>query len=77
MKTPKDLTREELVACLTEVQQAMYLIHDSTLHGFQWDPDKERNPDTTAEVSLALWNRGLTPGELTPLLRPILEEDDS
>jgi hypothetical protein len=60
---PSNLSKEQLVAIVEQVQAILYQDEDANGEAI-WTPDKEWDSDTTTEISQALNRRGLRPAEV-------------
>ncbi len=70
MRKPSQLTRNELVAIVDALQQALYLDADPEL-GMAWNPNKAWDgADICGELTGALASFGLAPERLTTFDRP-------
>jgi hypothetical protein len=65
MKTPEELSREELVQIVGGVQQVLWLDHVEG-QGFCFVPDKEWESDTIEHVAQVLADHDLRPSGTTP-----------
>ena len=61
--TPSNLSKEQLVAIVEQIQSIMYEEEDANGEAI-WNPDKEWDSDTTTEISQTLNRRGLRPAEV-------------
>jgi len=64
MKKPKELSREELLEIVEDVQA--YMFRDISDDGEFLNPDKEWSPDTLDLISETLNQYGLRPSQPTP-----------
>ncbi len=62
MKKPSDLTREELIRLVGQLQAHLYLDMNSAGEGF-WNPDKDWDSDTLAHLAELLVDVALAPEE--------------
>jgi hypothetical protein len=64
MKSPRELSREELVHLVDHVQQVLYL--DADARGMLWNPDKEWDSKTIDYIAAVMIDAGLKPERKTP-----------
>jgi hypothetical protein len=64
MKSPRDLSRDQLVHLVDHVQQVLFL--DADARGMMWNPDKEWDSETIDSIAAAMIDAGLKPERKVP-----------
>jgi len=64
MKNARDLSHDQLVSIVDQIQQILFL--NANAQGMVWDPDKEWDCVTIEDVATVMIDAGLKPERVMP-----------